>query len=28
MSFSRYVYSELGGDSVLYDNHFEFTDIL
>jgi len=27
MSFSRYVYSELGGDPVLSDSHFEFTGI-
>jgi len=27
MSFSRYVYSELGGDPVLSDGQFGFTGI-
>jgi len=27
MSFSRYVYSELGDDPVLSDGHFGFTGI-
>lgn len=27
VSFSRFVHNVLHGDSVLYDNHFGFTDI-